>query len=208
MQSTLCPCAISRNELSKRRCETASPMPTFASKKLASGTSQRRTVKPAMLRPMTAMGVGIRVIAGGCWGFAATDEISPKAWSAAANLAIEIARSGALAKKRDVVACPGRRATSAFGLRLARSIRFSVPVDENLQLLIAIDQSAAATLRASRSPSPRSSVRISGSSSPRRSAASSTRPAPHRRRLRRPQLQGRRNSEALLSRTPSAASIS
>src|SRR5436305_12729674 len=49
-----------------------------------------------------SVGVGIRVLAFGCWGFAATDDISKNGVEAAANLAIEIARAGTAAKKRDV----------------------------------------------------------------------------------------------------------
>ena len=78
----------------------------FESKKHGNGTSRPRTRKPGTVATYDSMGVGIRVIAGGCWGFAATDEISPKGLERAANLAIEIARSGTLAKKRDVVLAP------------------------------------------------------------------------------------------------------
>src|ERR1700716_1452677 len=53
-----------------------------------------------------SMGVGIRVLADGCWGFAATDNLSQAGLERATALAVEIARSGTLAKKHDVVLVP------------------------------------------------------------------------------------------------------
>src|SRR5687767_12642115 len=62
--------------------------------------------KPGTVATYDSMGVGIRVVADGCWGFSATDELSGKGLERAANLAVEIARSGALAKKHDVALAP------------------------------------------------------------------------------------------------------
>jgi len=53
-----------------------------------------KNAKPGTIATYESMGVGIRVISNGCWGFAATDEISPKGLERAANLAIEIAPEG------------------------------------------------------------------------------------------------------------------
>src|SRR5207237_8769756 len=47
-------------------------------------------------------GIGIRVLAFGCWGFAATDDLTVAGVDRAASLALEIARAGTAAKKRDV----------------------------------------------------------------------------------------------------------
>src|SRR5687767_15992935 len=41
-----------------------------------------------------SIGVGIRVLASGCWGFAATDDLSRGGIEAAASLALEIAHAG------------------------------------------------------------------------------------------------------------------
>jgi TldD protein len=100
--------------------------------------------KPANVATYDSMGVGIRVIAGGCWGFAATDEISPKGLERAANLAIEIARSGALVKKRDVVLAP-EDAHESVWVSPCQIDPFQVPVEENLQLLIALDKALLST---------------------------------------------------------------
>jgi TldD protein len=100
--------------------------------------------KPANVATYDSMGVGIRVIAGGCWGFAATDEISPRGLERAANLAIEIAKSGALAKKRDVVLAP-EAAHESIWVSPCEIDPFQVPVEENLELLIGIDNALLRT---------------------------------------------------------------
>src|SRR5215472_11381677 len=53
-----------------------------------------------------SMGIGIRVLASGCWGFAATDNLTAQGIEAAATLALDIARSGSAAKKQDIVLAP------------------------------------------------------------------------------------------------------
>src|SRR3981081_3778081 len=62
--------------------------------------------KPGSVNSAESLGLGIRVIAGGCWGFAATDDLSKAGMEAAASRAIAIARASALAKKGDVVLAP------------------------------------------------------------------------------------------------------
>src|SRR3954453_15864060 len=62
--------------------------------------------KPGNVSSYESTGVGIRVLAEGCWGFAATDVLTTSGIEKAANLAVEIARSGAVAKKRDVSLAP------------------------------------------------------------------------------------------------------
>jgi TldD protein len=94
--------------------------------------------KPANVATYESMGAGIRVIADGCWGFAATDDLSPKGLERAANLAIEIARSGVAAKKRDVVIAP-EDAHEAVWVSPCAIDPFTVAVEEQLQLLIAVD---------------------------------------------------------------------
>jgi TldD protein len=86
-----------------------------------------------------SLGVGIRVLASGCWGFAATDDLTSEGIEAAAVLALEIARSGAVARKREVTLAPedSYQATWSSPIRIDP---FSVSVDQNLAVLLAIDQ--------------------------------------------------------------------
>src|ERR1700687_4855656 len=53
-----------------------------------------------------SVGLGIRVLAFGCWGFAATDDLTREGLEVAANLALDIARAGTAAHKIDVELAP------------------------------------------------------------------------------------------------------
>jgi TldD protein len=86
-----------------------------------------------------SQGVGIRVLASGCWGFAATDELSRDGVEAAAALAIEIARAGTAAKKADVTLAPEDKYEATWVSPCAID-PFSIPVDRNLAVLLAVDQ--------------------------------------------------------------------
>ena len=85
-----------------------------------------------------SMGLGIRVIAGGCWGFAATDDLTKAGIEKAAGLAIAIARSGALAKKRDVVLAAEDAHQGVWAGECAED-PFAIPVEQQAGLLLAID---------------------------------------------------------------------
>jgi len=62
--------------------------------------------KPADVSSSSSLGLGVRVLDKGCWGFAATDDLSADGLEAAAALAVEIARASAIAKKQDVTLAP------------------------------------------------------------------------------------------------------
>ncbi len=83
-------------------------------------------------------GAGIRVLAGGCWGFAATDDLSREGIERAAARAVEIARASALARKKDVELAPEEKHEAVWVSPCAID-PFTVPVEENLGLLLAID---------------------------------------------------------------------
>ena len=53
--------------------------------------------KPGQVSSAESAGLGIRVLADGCWGFAATDDLGKAGVEATARLAVDIARSSALA---------------------------------------------------------------------------------------------------------------
>ena len=86
-----------------------------------------------------SVGIGIRVLAFGCWGFAATDDLTRDGIEAAAALALAIARSGAAAKKADIALAPEapHQATWVSPFRIDP---FSIPVDQNLRVLLAVDK--------------------------------------------------------------------
>src|ERR1700694_4766154 len=53
-----------------------------------------------------SIGIGIRVLANGAWGFASTDRLTREGVSACAAQAVSIAKASALAKRGDVVLAP------------------------------------------------------------------------------------------------------
>jgi len=86
-----------------------------------------------------SMGLGVRVLDRGSWGFASTDDLSAAGIEAASSLAVEIARASALVKKNDVTLAPEEK----YEVHWMSSIRidpFTISVDRNLELLFSIDQ--------------------------------------------------------------------
>jgi TldD protein len=87
----------------------------------------------------SSLGLGVRVLDNGCWGFAATDDLTPEGLEAAAALAVEIARASGIAKKQDVTLAP----EDSYVVEWASPCRidpFSITVDQNLALLLKIDE--------------------------------------------------------------------
>jgi TldD protein len=85
-----------------------------------------------------SVGAGIRVLKGGCWGFAATDDLTRVGIERAAAHAAATAEASALAKKRDVLLAPERQYEAVWVAPCAID-PFSVSVEENLSLLLTID---------------------------------------------------------------------
>ena len=102
--------------------------------------------KPGQVSAAESAGVGIRVLADGCWGFAATDDLTANGVEAAAALAVEIARSSALAKKHDVILAPEDKHEATW-VSPCRIDPFSVSVEEQLALLTAVDERTAPQCR-------------------------------------------------------------
>jgi TldD protein len=94
--------------------------------------------KPGHISGSESLGVGIRVLADGCWGFAATDDLTREGVEPAAGLAVSIARSGVLAKKHDVHLVPEER-YEAVWVSPCRLDPFSISVEEQLGLLLQVD---------------------------------------------------------------------
>ena len=83
-------------------------------------------------------GIGIRVLAFGGWGFAATDDLTRDGVESAAALALEIARAGTAARKRDVALAPEEKHEATW-VSPFQIDPFSIPVDQNLAVLLAVD---------------------------------------------------------------------
>lgn len=92
----------------------------------------------SQVRDSQSLGLGIRVIAGGGWGFASTDALTHADVDRAAALAVEIARASALTKKHDVQLVSERKIVDRWAAP-CRVDPFSVPVSTCLELLLKID---------------------------------------------------------------------
>jgi TldD protein len=94
--------------------------------------------KPGHVSSAESTGLGIRVLAEGCWGFAATDDLTKCGVESAAALAVGIARASALASKADIVLAPENRYEAKW-VSSCLLDPFSVSIEEQLSLLVAVD---------------------------------------------------------------------
>src|SRR6185436_12424286 len=87
----------------------------------------------------SSLGLGVRVLDNGCWGFAATDDLTPEGVESAAALAVEIARASAIARKTPITLAPVEPYIADW-VAPCRIDPFSIPMDQNVALLLSIDQ--------------------------------------------------------------------
>src|SRR5882762_4921154 len=85
-----------------------------------------------------SVGMSVRVIADGAWGFAASDNLSRAAVEATAAQAVEIARASARVKQRDVVLAP-EKSVSAEWTTPHKIDPFTISVSQNIDLLLKVD---------------------------------------------------------------------
>jgi TldD protein len=85
-----------------------------------------------------SLGVGIRVIAEGAWGFAATDNLGREAVEATAARAVEIARASARVKNRELALAPEKPAKAEWR-NPCKIDPFTTSIEQNLSLLLQID---------------------------------------------------------------------
>ena len=85
-----------------------------------------------------SLGIGIRVIADGAWGFAASDDLSKSAIEATAAKAVAIAKASAKVKQHDVKLSPEKPATAEWSTPIQVD-PFTISVEQNLDLLLKVD---------------------------------------------------------------------
>src|SRR5713226_3019984 len=86
-----------------------------------------------------SLGIGIRVIAGGAWGFASTDRLTREGVQACAAQAVAIAKASALAKRHNVVMAPEQAHVDTWQSPFIKD-PFQIPLEPQLDLLLAADQ--------------------------------------------------------------------
>jgi TldD protein len=85
-----------------------------------------------------SLGLSIRVIANGSWGFAATDRLTKEGVQACAAQAVAIARASSLAKLHDVVMVPEQAYVDTWQNPFIKD-PFAIPLERQLALLLAAD---------------------------------------------------------------------
>ncbi len=85
-----------------------------------------------------SIGMGIRVLANGAWGFASTDRLTREGVAACAAQAVSIAKASALAKREDVVMVPEDAYVDSWQSPF-RKDPFELPLETQLELLLAAD---------------------------------------------------------------------
>lgn len=94
--------------------------------------------KVAHAADSNSMGIGIRVLANGAWGFAATEDLTRAGVETTAQQAVEIARASAEVKEHDVELAPEKPHVDDWGSAY-KIDPFSISVEQNLDLLMKVD---------------------------------------------------------------------
>jgi TldD protein len=86
-----------------------------------------------------SLGLGIRVVAHGAWGFASTDQLTREGVAACAAQAVAIAKASALAKKEDVQLAPENSYVDSWQGPCLKD-PFEIPLGTQIDLLLAVDE--------------------------------------------------------------------
>lgn len=87
-------------------------------------------------------GAGVRVIARGTWGFAATNDVTPDGIAAAAKRAVDIAKANSVLQTEPVVLAPVSGHGEIEWKTPIEKSAFDVPVAEKVDLLLRANQAA------------------------------------------------------------------
>jgi TldD protein len=89
-----------------------------------------------------SFGAGVRVLANGTWGFAATPEVTPDGLARAAGRAMAIARANARLQAEPVRLAPARGWGQVAWKTPIRKNAFDVPIGEKVELLLEVNARA------------------------------------------------------------------
>ncbi|MFQ5824019.1 MAG: TldD/PmbA family protein, partial [bacterium] len=85
-----------------------------------------------------SLGIGIRVIADGAWGFASSDNLSTVNIEKLAKYALEIAKASALVKDKDIILVEELKHVDNWKTPIEKD-PFKVPLEKKVELLLKID---------------------------------------------------------------------
>src|SRR6267378_6160575 len=114
---------------------------SYADARIVSQRSRSLTTKNGKVGSASdaeSVGMSVRVIVDGAWGFAASDNLSRAAVEATAAQALEIARASARVKQRDVVLAP-EKPVSAEWTTPHKIDPFTISVAQNIDLMLKVD---------------------------------------------------------------------
>src|SRR5215471_13513202 len=114
---------------------------TYADARIADDRSRALSTKNGAVGNASdseSRGIGIRVIADGAWGFAASDDLSRSAVEATAARAVDIARSSARVKQRDLQLAAEKPVAAEWTTPIQID-PFTISVEQNIDLLLKID---------------------------------------------------------------------
>jgi len=86
-----------------------------------------------------SIGIGVRVLANGAWGFASTDRLTKDGVAACAAEAVKIAKASALAKRSDVVMAREDAHVDSWQSPFLKD-PFEIPLEAQLDLLLKADK--------------------------------------------------------------------
>ncbi|HEV2340592.1 MAG TPA: TldD/PmbA family protein [Candidatus Acidoferrales bacterium] len=85
-----------------------------------------------------SLGIGLRVIAEGAWGFASTDRLTRQGIQSCATEAVAIAKASAMAKRHDVVLAPEQAYVDTWQNPFIKD-PFQISVEQQIDLLLRAD---------------------------------------------------------------------
>src|SRR5258707_3384934 len=85
-----------------------------------------------------SIGIGVRALANGAWGFASTDKLTREGVAACAAQAVSIAKASALAKRGDLKMVPEDAYIDSWQAPLLKD-PFEIPLESQLNLLLKAD---------------------------------------------------------------------
>jgi TldD protein len=127
---------------------------TYADVRFEVNRSERIEVRNGRVGDLTdetSTGYGIRALANGAWGFAASADLTPAGVDVAASRAVEIARAGSRALAERFAEAPTDRYVDTFATPVERDPE-SVPLGERVALLLDAERAlhAAPSIRVGR----------------------------------------------------------
>src|SRR5216684_5749475 len=114
---------------------------SYADARLADDRSRALATKNGKVSSASdseSRGIGVRVIAEGAWGFAASDDLSRSTVESTAARAVEIAKASARVKQHDIQLAPEKPLTAEWTSPFQID-PFTTSVEQNIELLLKID---------------------------------------------------------------------